>query len=324
MPGNTDNPFVLNPPNKPMEDLLHKLCSKGNFGVKGAQLVPLTQGAPEVIREDSAMRASLVDGNGSPAGVLFLSNSTAPKIAQRSSSMAADAKSKLSPKLSLVILEPLAEGDFEGRSYVYWPFCQPLRQSRYLAFAQRKYLTRSLLSWLFEMTRQTIQLDAGQEINRAQALSLECLAADVDFPVIMRDSAKRGLDRLADGKWRPVFVFEHGDFWMGNILWPHKERGTFARMGRYPFTLIDWNGARASGYPMFDLVRFGVSIGYSSAAMRKELIRHCQILGYKLDDAQFSVLAAMGHLGANLEHFPREQYLRMGSELFEAVVAATE
>lgn len=306
-----------------MERLLQEMVRRQELSIQGAYILPLTLGAPEDKVDDGPLRASVVDHAGSPAGVLFLANPGAPQLSHRSAVMAATAKSLMGAKLGRVILDPLALGEFEGRSYVCWPWCRPLSQSRYLAFAQKTALAPSIVTWLAEVTRKTAQLEGNQNPDRGFVKNLQHLTADPDFPQTMRDAAKRGIERITDGKWKPKFVFEHGDFWMGNVLWPHQKRGALARLQPFPFTLIDWAGATSIGYPMVDLTRFAVSSGSSPRALRRQLNIHCRILGCHLEDAPYNVLASLGHLGRSLENFPRDRYLNMGATLFETIERAS-
>lgn len=305
-----------------MESLLEDLCNQGSLPVREAHLRPLTEGAPEDKVDDGAGRALVVDSHGDPIGVLFLARAAAPGLVQRSVEMAAAAKTCLSEELGKVILTPLACGTFEELSYACWPWCKPLSQSRLLGFAQGKRLTPSILSWLRGLTAQTKRPDDGTDAERSHALNLQRLATDDGFPRPMRDLAAQGAGRLDAGQWSPRFVFEHADFWMGNVLWPHHGRGPMARLSRYPFTLIDWAGAHAGGYPIVDLVRFAGSSRTRPGTLRRELQRHAQLLGCAVEETAYPVLASLGHLGANLEHFPRARFLDLGNRMYRTIDAA--
>jgi hypothetical protein len=304
-----------------MEALLQGLCAKGLLPIGEARLRPLTEGAAEDKVDDGPGRALVVDPKDRPIGVLFLARPAAPGLVARSVRMAA-ACAELDAELGRVILSPLASGDHEGLSFACWPWCRPLSQSRYLGFVQGRRLTPSILSWLRVLMERSKVEDTGQAPQWSHALNLCRLADDDGFPQAMRDLARKGADRLADGAWQPHFVFEHADFWMGNVLWPHRDRGSMARLEKYPFTLIDWAGADQGGYPIVDLVRFAGSSRTSPARLSKELQRHAEVLGCSFEETPYPVLASLGHLGANLEHLPRERYLDLGNKMYRTIHAA--
>lgn len=305
-----------------MEALLQDLCAQGSLPVREARLRPLTEGAPEDKVEDGPGRALVVDAQDDPLGVLFLARPAAPGLVGRSVEMAAAAQSALPSDLGMVILTPLASGSFQDLSYACWPWCRPLSQARLLGFVQGKRLTPSILSWLRGLTAHTKRPDAGQDADRSYGRNLQRLADDEGFPRPMRDLAQEGAASLVAGKWVPHFVFEHADFWMGNVLWPQRDRGPAARLGKYPFTLIDWAGAHPDGYPIVDLVRFAGSSRTRPGTLRRELQRHARLLGCDLGQTAYPVLASLGHLGANLEHFPRERFLELGNRMYRTLDAA--
>lgn len=301
----------MSPAAQPMNDLLKALCSKGELQLQGARV------------DDGPYRGVVIDKTDRPLGVMFLSNPVAPGLAERCATRSAAAKKTLGPDLSRVILNPILQGEHQGTSYTLWPWCQPLRQSRICKLMQRNFLGPGILSWLHDATAKTSIADTGQDTERSFAHNLQRLAADDGFPEAMRDSAKLGMERIADGSWTPSFVFQHGDFWMGNVLCPQKTRGALARFQRYPFTLIDWPAAHATGFPFVDLLRFSLSTKASTSSLHKEVAKHCKAISCKAEDAQFSLLAAFGHLGTQLEHYSRERYLGAGARMFHTLNQAT-
>lgn len=70
------------------------------------------------------------------------------------------------------------------------------------------------------------------------------------------------------------------------------------------------------GLPIFDLLRFGRSARVSDAALRTEVEAHCRMLECSPQDATSYLLAALGVIGGNLEHFPHHAYVRMSEIAF--------
>ena len=76
----------------------------------------------------------------------------------------------------------------------------------------------------------------------------------------------------------------------------------------YPFIVIDWPGAKMRGYLMYDLLRLANSMRLSTRALRREVLRHCQIVDIEPVSARGHLLAGLGYLGLNLGCFPPEVY----------------
>jgi hypothetical protein len=54
------------------------------------------------------------------------------------------------------------------------------------------------------------------------------------------------------------------------------------------------------------------------------VLRHCEILKCSPAQAKYSILGAMGYLGDHLGYFPRDRYLKLAQDVYQAIVDATE
>jgi len=126
-----------------------------------------------------------------------------------------------------------------------------------------------------------------------------------------RDAARWAIGRVESGAWVPKQVLMHGDLWKGNILFRPSKSSIDDREWSDRFVVIDWAGSEIHGYALFDLVRFAESIALSVSNLRTEVARHCQLLGCDLGDAKSYLLAALGHIYINLEHFPLPSFISM-------------
>ena len=219
-----------------------------------------------------------------------------------------------------MVLVPLAQGSIDGRSYVVWPWHHALGESRLLHLIRRVQLFPHVLRWLRDVARQTRQPIAASARESQYASPLRTMASAQLFPVAMREAASRGLQRLQTGAWRPYSTLEHNDFWTGNLLLPRDRHS--ARLHARGFIVIDWEGVRLAGYPVFDLVRFAVSARVPRPLLRLELRGFRQILECEAQDLGGYVLAALGAMAQNLGYFPEDRFRELGIESFDAIAPA--
>jgi len=62
------------------------------------------------------------------------------------------------------------------------------------------------------------------------------------------------------------------------------------------------------GYAMYDLIRLSDSMRIGSSRLKREVLRHCAILGNEPAQAVDYLVAAIGHLGLNLGEFPADRH----------------
>lgn len=262
----------------------------------------------------------LGDRGARPSAVVLCSSPAAPDMATRHATRARAARLALGPDLGRVILEPLWEGAVLGLSYVVMPFCQGLSESRVTWAAQRILLRAPVLDWLWSVAERTAAPVDPTTLDAAFSTPLCRLAAHPALGSRVRTAAQVALARLSDGVWTPRQVLMHGDLWKGNILIrpPGSERASWTSR----FVVIDWPGSLPNGYGMADLVRVARSFGLGRRRLRAEIERHCGVLGCSTGDAPSHLLASLGHLSSNLEHFPPERFARLVETCYAALADA--
>jgi hypothetical protein len=259
-------------------------------------------------------------GSGAALGLLVISSPVNPGSAERTAENARKTREALGPEIGSVVLVPLAQGSIDGRSYVMWPWHHALSESRLLHLIRRVQLFPHVLRWLRDVARQTRQPIAAAAVESQYASPLRTMAGAELFPVAMREAAGRALGRLQTSAWRPYSTLEHNDFWTGNLLLPRDRQS--AQLHARGFIVIDWEGVRLAGYPVFDLVRFAVSARVPRLLLRLELHRLRRILGCQAQDLGGYVLAALGAMAQNLGYFPEHRFRELGIESFDAVAPA--
>ena len=300
---------------QPIEDLHVKVLESLGTAigpVTGVERIP--QGEGKNVVAGSPSKTYVLDGARRRVGVLMVSNDVNPDFVCDSVEKAAHAKGMLGPKLGQVIIEPLAAGVYAGFSFAIWPLCYELSSRRGLRYIQKRLLSRHALEWLRQATEKTRAIIREEALNATIVRSLEYVADEERFVPDIRRSARVGIERIDSKRWQPYAVLEHSDLWLGNFLLPAKDLKTPQRPR---FVIIDWKGANTAGYPMFDLLRLSRSFGLGDRSVRSEVLRHCETLSCQPIDAYSYLLASLGNIGLNLEHFPFERYLSMCGELYE-------
>lgn len=263
---------------------------------------------------DATSKSVVADRAGRPVGVLLVSNRVNPALVGRSAVNAAEAKQILGTDLGSVVLTPLAQGTFRGLSYALWPWQRPLSSFRWLRGVQRKVLLPRVLGWLRHATELTRFQLAKEDLETGFAHALRQMSEDTRFPNQMREAARKGLDRLCSGLWRPLAALGHNDLHWGNVLLP-RDRRPWHRQSP-DFILIDWAGANTRGYPFYDLLSLCICLREPSRVLRQEVRLHCRILACDPEDAVSYLTASLGALGMNLERFPEHRYVAMATQMF--------
>lgn len=239
-------------------------------------------------------------------GFLLLSAEGNPRLVARAAANIVEIRRRLPEGLRPPVLAPEAGGEVCGLSYAVWPRRRPLSKQRLILAIQKRVLAPSLFDWLFAVSRvSATQPEDADKVNLGFAVPLQSLTADARQPAAIREAAAKCLQRLADGLWTPRHCIQHSDFWIGNVL---LGRGN-SRPGAFRFHVIDWAGASLFGYPFIDLARLSMSVNAPATRRAAEFKRHCVAFGCDGEDAVGYVLCALGALGANLEHFPEENYV---------------
>ncbi len=305
------------PPSKPDTLTLHReilrqlpnSCER----FRDPQQIALMSGTgPDAQVADAPSRSVVADRDGRTVAVLFVSNETSPGLVGRSVQKANEARAALGPDVGSVIIESIADGVARGLSFALWPFCPGLSSNRGVCYVQKRMLLPRVLSWLADVAERTATEVDEDALEGSFVRPLEKVAEDECFSADARQQAQSEIRRLRSAEWKPMALVQHGDMWLGNILLPPRAaRGSRARK----FVVIDWAGATLRGYPFYDLLRLGMECRLDANRLRGEVDAHCRIVGCARGDVLGYLLGALGHLGMNLEHFPRDRYARMADRL---------
>ena len=290
--------------------LLESLQASGRLktGIGGVRQLESSDYKPEVA--DAPSRSLILDAMGKPFAVLFVSAEIDAVFVARGVEKAAIARQMLGEELVSVILNPITDGDFEGRSFAIWPWHRPPIATRGLAYIQKYFLLRRLQDWLFESTARTARDPNATELADTYLAPLTLIAEGSRFPQSWRENAQHGLNRLKSGKWRPRVVLQHKEItW--NVLLPHgpDRRKNFPR----GFILVDWAGTNLSGYPFLNLMGLARNYRMSDSTRRAELTRHCRELACETQDILSYMLAGTGFNFTHLGHFPESDLLEIST-----------
>jgi hypothetical protein len=183
-------------------------------------------------------------------------------------------------------------------------------------------LRPSIFDWLRQATEGTLRDAEPAAIERNFAAPLQHMVSLTPINDHLRAAASRSIERLNDGTWLPKHVLMHGDLWKGNIL-IRPQDNILRRLNMSDrFVITDWAGSEISGYAIYDLVRLAESMRLNALNLRREVDRHCCLLGCEPVDSTSYLLAALGHIAMNLEHFPIDRYKHMAESCYVALERA--
>ncbi len=266
----------------------------------------------------------LRDLAGQSRAVVLCSAPASPGKVQRAMQYAHQAKAILGASTGVHIRDPLAEGSVRGLSYAVLPYCNELSDSRPVWWIQRALLRPLIFEWLRRVTECTVRDVELAAVDRSFAEPLRRMASLEPINDRLRAAAERATERLVAGAWTPRHVLMHGDLWKDNILIRPAKRAVEQWKWRDRFVIIDWAGSEIHGYAMYDLVRMAQSMGLNAKNLRREVERHCRLLRCEPADAMSYLLAALGHIAMNLEHFPIDRYARMAKSCLTTLEQALE
>jgi hypothetical protein len=250
-----------------------------------------------------------------PLAVVLCSPAVSPGMVKRAMDRAQQAKVSLSNSAGKHILDPLAQGWVKGLSCAILPYCLRLSDTRFW-WIQRALLRQSVFDWLRQLTECTVSEANSASIEHKFVAPLRHMVWLTPIRGSLRAAASRAIERINNGEWTPKLVLMHGDLWKGNILIRPQENILRRLDMSERFVITDWAGSDISGHAIYDLVRLAESMRLNVRNLSREVNRHCHLLGCERVDATSYLIAALGHIAMNLEHFPMENYTNMAESCY--------
>ena len=79
--------------------------------------------------------------------------------------------------------------------------------------------------------------------------------------------------------------------------------------------VIDWAGSSVNGYPLFDTISFGESVGRSASRLRRDLLAYCEELRIAPRHSASYVCAALGAVVLKADCFPKPRFINLCSNM---------
>lgn len=251
--------------------------------------------------------------------VVLCSPSNSPNLVMRTMYRAKQAKEKLNVSTGKHVIEPILEGKVNELSYAVLPFCYELSKSRLYRKIQRIFLKPVIFDWLYNLTKNSARDIDHTAIHSSFTLPLQQLASLDYINDEIRIKALSAIERISTKAWQPKHVVMHGDLWVGNILL-RENANIFNTIKPYDnFVITDWAGSEVNGYAIYDLIRLAESTHLSTKKLQAEVAKHCKTLDCDVIDAYSYLLAALGFIAMNLEHFPVNRFISMAESCFSTL-----
>ncbi len=297
----TDNHFLLQLKQQ-LDPPLTRLYTSG-FTIKWL--------CPPKKNEDDTAKLLVSDVTGTSVAVILISNSSSPKLVARGMKIAEAYKTKLGSELGEAIIQPLLQGELEsGESYAITPFYKSFNKNKFIYYIQKRLLQKYIFDWLKEATNKTLSIVPANEIESMFITPLKYLYS-LGISEEINNTIQIAINRINSSQWTPFYSFFHGDLWKDNIL---LNNGNYYNHTK--IIIIDWPGSLLKGYAFFDLVRLSIDFNINDSNFINEVHRHIRILRCEEIDSLGYLLAGLGHMGTNLEHFPEDKYNRMINNCF--------
>ncbi len=263
--------------------------------------------------------ALLVDGKSAADNIVLLvsnaeySNTVSVDLA-RASSVAKLVDSDVGGH----IVKPLLSGAYEGQAYAAFSRLHLMSENRFLRFYEKNIAAPKIISWCTSLAKQTQKrLNSDQYYNTRFIEPLEWLRSDSECPAQIQNLAHMCLEDVTNSKrdlWTSV---EHGDLWIGNILFEYRSR-FFPSIHPDKFHVIDWRGSKDDGYPCIDAIRFLLSIYKFDNPHSISLFRsYTEKLCISNFEVSIYSMLSLGCLSRNLDLFPREHFYGLCEMIYE-------
>lgn len=247
--------------------------------------------------------------------VLLLSNPVFPDTVMEDVDKASAIRELLDPEIAQHINRPQKVGTYGQQSYAVYARLDTVSDNKFIRIPQRHRVAPDIVSWSARLAAQTRISRKGTPDFAGYFIDpLQSILEDSDAPEDFRALAGQCLDFVSSADRDFFTTVEHGDFWIGNVLF---ERKMFSGLSPIlgDFFVIDWRGARLDGYPCKDVVRFCRSLYGAESPRSGALVKsYREALGLCPFEMGLYCILSLGRLGANLEFFPRPRYYALVQE----------
>jgi len=252
---------------------------------------------------------------------LIVSNAKFPLTVSKAISRLQDARSVLGSRTRNVVEMPMHHGYWDGVSYALWLYSLPLSNNRLYLYAQKRLLIPKMANWLSSIAEETLRNDLTSEDLRNNFIEpLEILISHPELGATLSRVSQIAISRITGGDFNPVHVLQHGDLWRGNVL----IGGAMKLLSPFGdgFVVIDWGGAKVSGYPFIDLLRFVMSFNLSPMETARHISAMRSIIRCEPEDVASYVACSFGKLYQELDNFPRQSFINLCESSMHHLVAA--
>ena len=242
--------------------------------------------------------------------VLLISNFSFPGVVEADVAQAREIATQVSRDVARHIAAPVNEGRFGKQTYAAFSRLSPVSNLRLVRALQKNRAASKILPWTVKLAEETRQYrDASPDFERYFVDPLERLHDDEALSDKVRERAVEYLGFVRNREANLFTTVQHGDFWIGNVFF---ERRIFEDINPSlgDFSIIDWRGARLDGYPCIDWMRFCSSMFRTGSGTNDRLIHaYIDALGISTYEYKVYCFLALGRLGGELDHFPKERYV---------------
>lgn len=267
---------------------------------------------------DNPIKATIRDSSGKPYAFVLCSQPQYPSLVARGVARAETIRALLGRELGAVLISPLLVGTVKGVSYSILPWHRPMPASGLGRYLARTRIRRRVLSWLRQATSAAVATHLKNDASAKFEYALRHLRTFRELDVELREAVDISLGRLQNGDWCPKHTFDHNDLSIDNLVLP----STYGNPRDQGFVIIDWAGATAAGFGIYDLVRLCRSAAIPTRILAHELRSHCDALQCNLVDAKGHLLACLGNLYLNLECFPEDRFGKLVDTSWRTLLSA--
>jgi hypothetical protein len=273
--------------------------------------------ATEVV--DSTYKFVVTDKYQYPRLFVLLSPIEFPNAAVSAANKVELIRSSLSPGTREMVLQPFHVGMSNGTSYSLSLFCSGHGSNRLVRLWNRRWLRRDLSQWLLAVCQETIVSPSADDIPSNFIDPLRVVAAHPLLGSSLKHTAESALKELETGLWKPKHVLAHNDLWAGNVLLPAQSQIAAST----PFVVIDWGGANAKSYAIYDLARMALSFRMRESTLRREIRLHCNALSCSPRQARYHLATSLGNLALNLGQFPESRFVTLAERVSQLIYKCT-